>query len=295
MPQANPALHLDWDDLRLFLHIARSGTLTAAAHSLRLSQPTAGRRLRALEARIGSALFQRTSEGFRLTDEGEATLAHAEQMEEAVAAVERKLLGGARGIEGVLKLSCSDWIATRLLAAPLSRFTIAHPGVTVELIADFRLIDLARREADVALRFMPFTGNAIMQRRLTHVSYGLYAAPAYLERHGAPGQGDGAGHALVIMDSGLDQLADVQWLRRRWPAARAALRSNAREAQGIACAQGAGLAVLPSAIGDGLDLVRLPGDPPGRDIWLGYHQDMKRLRRLRLLVEHLAQQIPPRI
>src|SRR5436305_918812 len=111
-----PTLRLDWDDLKLFVEIARTGTLTAAAERLRLSQPTAGRRLRGLEEAIGAALFQRTPAGFRLTDEGEAMLVHAEQMAEEAVALQRKLIGGARGLEGVLRLSTSDWVSSRVLA-----------------------------------------------------------------------------------------------------------------------------------------------------------------------------------
>ena len=290
-------LRLSWDDLRLFLEIARAGTLTAAATRLRLSQPTAGRRLRALEDAVGAALFQRTAQGLRLTDEGEAMLAHAETMEDEAVALERKLTGGARGLEGVLRLSTSDWFASRVLAAPLADFAVSHPAITIELLADFRLFDLQRREADLVFRFTPFSGADIVQRRLLHVTYGLYASHAYLERCGDPlASDDGEGHHLVTMDSALDRLADVAWLRGRWPKARLAFRSNNRESQAIACAQGAGLAVVPRVIGDALPLVRLDGeDPPGRDIFLGYHQDLRRLRRLRALVEHLDAALPGRI
>jgi DNA-binding transcriptional LysR family regulator len=288
-------LRIDWDDLRLFLEIARGGTLTAAAARLHLTQPTAGRRLRSLEQVVGAALFQRSAEGFRLTDEGEAMLRHAEQMEEEYVALERKLLGGARGLEGTLKLSCSDWFASRVLAAPLSGFARANPGITVELISDARLFDLRRREADVVFRFIAFSDVDIVQRRFTHITYGLYASPSYLSEHGDPGSGEGAGHSLVTMDSAFARLPDAEWLRTRWPGARIAFRSNNREAQAAACASGAGLAVLPRVVGDGLDLELLEGNPPGRDIWLGYHEDMKRLRRLRMLVDHLAAHVPSEI
>jgi DNA-binding transcriptional LysR family regulator len=287
-------MRMSWDDLKLFLEIARTGTLTAASARLNLSQPTAGRRLRALEAAVGATLFQRTAAGFRLTDEGEAMLLHAEQMAEEAVALERKLAGGARGLEGVLRLSASDWVSSRILAEPLATFAIGNPGLTVEVIADARLLDLQRREADLAFRFVPFAGSDIVHRRFLHIRYGLYASRDYMDRHGDPSRSaDGSGHQLVTMDSALDRLVDVAWLRGRWPAAMISFRSNNREAQGAACAAGAGLAVLPRAIGDRLPLERLPGEePPSRDLWLGYHEDLRRLRRLRLLVEHLRAALP---
>lgn len=288
-------LRLAWDDVRLFLEIARAGTLTAAATRLKLSQPTAGRRLRALEAAIGGPLFQRTSKGFQLTDEGEAMLAHAEHMAEEATALERKLVGGARGLEGSIRVSASDWVSARILAAPVAAFTVANPGLTVEIVSDSRMVDLRHRDADLAIRFLPFVGTDIVHRRLARIRYGLYAAPDYLGRCGDPlASTDGAGHALVTLDSALDSLEDAVWLRSRWPMAGLGFRSNNREAQGIACAAGAGIAVLPRVIGDQLGIVRLGGEePPPRDLWLGYHEDLRRLRRLRLLVEHLTASLSP--
>jgi DNA-binding transcriptional LysR family regulator len=287
---------LSWDDLHLFLGIARAGTLTLAAQRLKLSQPTAGRRLRALEDELGSALFQRTSGGFLLTDEGETMLAHAERMEEEAIALERRLLGGSGALEGVLRVSSSDWFATRVLAPNLATFACAHPMITIELIADFRLLDLQRREADVVFRFVPFSGPDVVQRRLAHIRYGLYAAGSYLERCGDPLRSDdGEGHFLVTMDSAFDQVVDVSWLRSRWPQARLAIRSNSRDIQADSCLRGVGMAVLPRMIGDALPLQRLAADAPGRDIWLGYHEDLRRLRRLRSLVEHLTAHITDEI
>ncbi|QAY79759.1 LysR family transcriptional regulator [Sphingosinicella sp. BN140058] len=288
---------MNWDDLRLFLEIARAGTLTAAAERLGLSQPTAGRRLRALERDIGAALFQRSAGGFRLTDEGEAMFAHVERMEEDSIALERKLLGGARGLEGVLRLSASDWFATRILATPLAGFATANPRMTIELLTDSRLLDLGRREADLVFRFVPLGGADIVQRRFVRIAYGAYAAASYIDRCGDPAaSADGAGHRLITLDAALDQAADLAWLRGRWPRARLSFRSNNREAQGAACVHGGGIAVLPRVIGDGLPLVHLSGEaPPGRDVWIGYHQDLRRLQRLRTLVDHLTATVPREI
>ena len=285
---------LSWDDVRLFLEVARAGSLSAAAPRLGLTQPTAGRRLRALETMIGTSLFQRTPRGFLLTDEGEAMLRHAERMAEDAQALERKLLGQGRRLEGNLRVSSSDWFSNRVLAAPLADFAMAHRGVTTELIADWRVLDLERREADLVLRFRPFAGPDIVQRRFATVRYGLYAAQAYLDGHGWDRSGTGRGHRLITMDAALDGLADAQWLRGHWPDASFAVRSNSREVQASACVRGAGLAVLPRVIGDVLPLVALDAGepPPGREVWLGYHRDLKRLGRLRALVEHLVAAVP---
>lgn len=286
---------LDWDDLRLFLGIARAGTLTAAASQLRLSQPTAGRRLRSLEEVCGCALFQRTPNGFRLTDEGEAMLRHAERMEEEALALQRQFAGNDGELQGQLRLSSSDWFANLVLAPATTAFCLLHQQVTIEIVADFRLLSLDRREADLVFRFLPFDGPDIVRRRFTHIRYSLFAAAAYLEQRGIPqANSDGDGHALIGMDTQFDTLADVAWLRRHLPRARFSIRSNSREVQATACARGAGLAVLPSLLGHQLGLVPVEMDEPlpGRDIWLGYHADLKRLRRLRAFVDHLAETVP---
>lgn len=288
---------INWDDVRLFLEIAREGTLTLAARQLRLSQPTAGRRLRALEEAVGSPLFQRSASGLLLTDEGETMLLHAEHMFEEANVLERKLAGGARGLEGGVRISASDWVSSKVLAAPLGSLAAEHPGLTIELVADSKMLDLQRRETDLAFRFSRFSGADIVQRRLVTINYGLYASQAYLNRCGDPtGSETGMGHQLISMNFALERQPDVTWLRARWVDAGLAFRSNSREAQAMACVAGAGIAVLPKVIGDKLDLVGLGSDaPPSRELWLGYHEDLRRLRRLRVLIEHLTAHLPAEI
>ena len=285
---------LDWDDLRLFLAIARSGTLTAAASQLDLSQPTAGRRLRQLEEACGCVLFQRSASGFRLTDEGSAMLRHAERMAEEALAIERELMGQDTSVRGQLRVSAPDWFAHLVLAPAIARFSLRHPGVTIELVADFRMLSLDRREADLVFRFRPSDAPDVVQRRLTHVRYDLFASSGYLAARGHPNEAlDGEGHAIIGMDSQFDTLADVAWLHTRFPKAQLVIRSNSREAQGIACAHDAGLAVLPSVLGRHYGLVRIDtGDTlPSRGLWLCYHTDLRRLRRLRVFLDFLDEVI----
>jgi DNA-binding transcriptional LysR family regulator len=221
---------MEWSDLKVFLAIARAGTLGAAARALGQTQPTMGRRLRALEQAVGQALIQRTSDGFVLTAEGAAVLAHAERVEEEAIAFERRLAGQAGTLEGMLRISASDWFGARVLAPILADFIRVHPGIVVELVTDARLFSLARREADLVVRIRPFDEPEVVQRRLTHVPYALYAAA------GTPVPGDGAGCALVTMDTAFETMPDVGWLTRMLPQARIAFRSNNREVQARACA-----------------------------------------------------------
>lgn len=275
---------MEWSDLRLFLAIARTGTLGAAARSLGSTQPTMGRRLRALEAALGHALFQRTSAGLVLTDEGTTLLGHAERMEEEALAIERRLAAQAQQLDGLLRITASDWFATHVLTPVLAEFAHRHPQVQVELISDARFLNLSRREADLAFRIRPFDDADVVSRKLLHMRYGVY------QRRGgkAPRSGDGRGRHLIALDAGFTGTPDDAWLQTMLPKARIVFRSNSRDVQARMCALGVGLAVLPLPLGDphpALERLDLGAEPPGRDTWLGYHRDLRRLPRLRALLD----------
>jgi len=281
---------MEWSDLRIFLAIAREGTLGGAARKLGQTQPTMGRRLRALESAVGHALFQRTADGFVLTDEGNSVLAHAERMEEEALAVERQLAGQDAQLEGQLRLSSSDWFGAHILAPVLAEFGRLQPKVCVELLTDARFYSLARREADLVFRMAPVDEPEVVSRRLLHIPYGLYGAAD----GEAPRTGDGSGARLITMDLALSEMPDAVWLTRKLPKAAVAFRSNNREVQARLCAEGAGLAVLPRALGDntaGIVRIELGEAPPGRDTHVGYHRDLRRLTRLRALLDLLIDRL----
>lgn len=281
-----PSAPLEWSDLPVFLAIAREGTLGAAARRLGQSQPTMGRRLRALEEATGSALFQRTADGFVLTDEGVLMLRHAERMETEAQALSRELAGSEQRLEGMLRVTCSDWFGRVVLAPMLAAFHLRHPGVVVETLTDPRVYSLARREADLVLRIAPFDEPEVIARRLMTVPYAIYAPEGY-----GP-LGDEV--PVVVMDTGFGGMPDVGWLMEGLPGARIVGRSNSREMQAQLCALGTGLAVLPKPLGaatPGLVEVNLGSAPPTRDTWLGYHRDLRRLPRLRALVDLIVESV----
>jgi DNA-binding transcriptional LysR family regulator len=275
---------MDWSDLRIFLAVAREGTLGAAARKLGQSQPTMGRRLRALEEDLGQVLFQRTPDGFVLTDEGSVVLAHAERMEEEALALHRRLGSQDQHLEGMLRISSSEWFGARVLSPVLAEFSRRHPRTEIELLTDARLYSLPRREADLVFRIVPFEEPEVVSRRLMTTEYGVYLK-AGLAR---PLADDGTGTPLITMDTALSGMPDAIWLKRVLPNAHVGSRSNNREVQGRLCAEGVGVAVLPRLLGDslaGVERIDLGEEPPRRDTYLGYHRDMRRLARLRALVD----------
>ena len=280
----------DWSDLRIFLAIARAGTLGKAARLLGLTQPTMGRRLRALEQAIGQTLYQRTQEGFILTDEGRLVLEHAERMETEILAVNRKLAGHKKQLEGLLRITSSEWFGTYLLSPVLAEFGLRHPAVTLELLTDARIYNLVRREADLAFRFTRFETPDIISRRLMRIPYALYGTRS---PKGAT-LGDGSGVRLIIMDTAFTGMPDSQWVQKALPKAQVAFRSNNREVQAHLCSLGAGLAVLPRPLGDitpGITALDIGQPPPGRDIFVGYHRDLRSLPRMRALLDLILERL----
>lgn len=278
---------MEWSDVRLFLAIARAGTLGAAGRAVGQSQPTMGRRLRVLEAAVGHRLFQRTPAGFVLTDEGAAMLGHAERIEEEMLAIGRELAGQAQQLEGSLRITASEWFAGTMLAPVLAAFVRRHPRVTIELLADARFLNLSRRDADLAFRIRPFDDVGVVSRKLVHVPYAAYV------RRGLPHPtaGDGADAGLILLETGFAGIPDDSWLPGILPAARVVFRSNSRDVQARMCERGLGVAVLPIPLADRsseLERVDLGEAAPGRDTWIGYHRDLRQLARLRALVDHVV-------
>ncbi len=283
---------MDWDDIKVFLAVARAGSLGGAARALGQSQPTMGRRLKAFEESLGTPLFQRSAAGFVLTDLGEEVLTHAERMEDEALGFARRLAGLGDEPQGLIRVSSSDWFGLHVLAPVFAEFRQRHAGVCVELITDSRLFSLARREAEMVFRIRPFEGAEVVQRRLMTLDYALYGAPGQT----APNWGDGQGLSLVTMDSAFAEMPDVQWLQRVLPNAQVAMRSNNREVQAALCAAGCGWCVLPRRLGDahpGLQRADPIDAPPSRDVYVGYHRDLRRLGRLQKLLAHVVDRLAP--
>ncbi|NMH65630.1 LysR family transcriptional regulator [Shewanella salipaludis] len=279
---------MNWNDVRFFLEVARAGTLSGAAKVLGASQPTVGRRIQSLEKAIGQRLFQRSSEGFWLTDEGLMMLGFAQRMESETLALSRSLQGQDQELSGSIKVSSSDWFGSHVLSPMFTEFLALHPKLMIELVTDSRPFNLNRREADLAFRILPFEDPDIVQRKVLTMKYGVYAAAALDWQE----VGTGAGMQLITMDSQFGSMPDVLWLKQHFPDARVIFTSNNRIAQAQVCSLGKGLAVLPELLGDhypGLKRVEVGEHLPSRDVWMGYHQDFRHLLRLRALITFITE------
>ena len=177
---------LDWDDLKVFLHAARGGSLGSAAKRLRVDQSTVSRRIAHLECTLGIALFERLPSGLRVNEAGERLLCHAERIESAVIAMREDVQGGSSRMAGRVRLATMEGIASLYLALRFSRLRRQHPNLTVELLTSPQTVSVNRREADLFLSFFQPTGQGMVSERLGCFKLGLYASQDYLDQNGMP-------------------------------------------------------------------------------------------------------------
>lgn len=284
-----------WDDLEVFLAVAREGTLARAAQKLAIDASTVQRRVGKLEASLRTRLFDRSQRGYALTSTGEELLGHVLGIEREVLSLGRRIGGRDESLDGTVRVATVDDIAIHVLSPLLREFHDRHPmvSVTVDVHADFR--DLSRREADVALRFgtKPRIGD-LVAKHLCRVDMGLYASGAYLRRAGRPSRLEDLGaHAIVMGNEQFARLPMEQLLERHAPG-RAAFRGNSMLVRMAAIRDGIGIGLLPCFLGEGVRaLQRIDLERPELygDLWLLVHVDLRTNARVRAFVDFIHTEI----
>jgi DNA-binding transcriptional LysR family regulator len=254
----------DWDDLRYFLAVARHHGTLAAGRALKVNQSTVQRRLTELERRIGRPLVKRQSTGYRLTELGREMVAHAERVEQAVLGFEQHLDASKREAVGVIRVTCPEPLVYRITQSGLlDRFHARHPGLRVEFVMSDKYLDLAKGDADVALRSGDTDGD-LVGRKIADSIWAVYASRRYIERHGKPERiEDLEQHALVGLDETMAKHRAAKWLGQVAPNGKIVARNNSILGLLYAVKSGVGVAPLPTAIADAEDdLVRVLGPIP---------------------------------
>lgn len=294
-----------WDDLRLFLEVARQGSIAQAADRLGVHQTTVSRHIKALEAAAESQLFDRAHGGYILSSSGERLFAVCAQIEALVFEAQGVLGGPQAPFAGVVRFATEAPLMP-LLSDHLGGFCRQHPGVEVELLLDEREPRVAYKQADLALRLgrdpSAYSAVELETQRLSGLGFALYASGAYLARHlgdGSPtaplAQGSLKGHELIVGYEGLSGLASERWLRHLSDGARVALRSNSLTGHLEAARQGLGIVALPCfMVSDAPELVRLSATQldPQSALWLVLPADPRHMtvnRASRALAEFLTQ------
>ena len=276
---------MDWDNLRYFLELARSGTLAAAARRAGVEHTTVARRIQALEKQMGAALFAREAGGHRLTEAGRQLLPAVEAMETAVLGVERAAPAKAgAGPSGLVRVGATEGFGTLILAPHLARLTQKHPHLSIDLLALPRMLHLSRREADIVISLERPTRGSVIVSRLSDYSLYLYGQREYLARKPLVAtREDLRHHAFVSYVDDLLFTKELQFLDQLNPPERFALRSTSITAQYEAVRAGAGLAVLPAFLADRDPILSrvLPGEAEfTRTFWMSMPAEAKQLARV---------------
>ena len=282
---------LDWDDLRFFLTVANAGSVRAASNELKVSHSTVGRRIEQLEENIGTKLFNRTPDGYQITEAGQNILESAKKMDEEVNNIRRTVVGGDAKLEGPIVVTLPDIAAIHMYMEDFATFQQMYPKISLEIRTSYEVLDLSRREADVAIRMISNQSSPpdyLIGRKLGAVHQAAYAHRDYL-----------ADNDLGDPDCGLSWLGWGDNMR---------MHELIREGnypvfpfRGVfpnvltqlsACQHQMGIALLPCMIGDmDTELVRVP---PGSsissyDVWLLSHPDLRDTARIRVFREFIAE------
>lgn len=279
-----------WDDLRVFVHVARAGTMTAAARSLGISQPTVGRRLEALQAVLGE-LLTRDGGQLTLTKLGREVLPHAEAAEANVRALVRC---AERPNDEDIHLSTTLGLATHFVAPMLPRLTAAA-GARLAVRMGIEKADVMRREADVVLRIGQPGDDRLVGSRVGTMGSGLYAAESYLAEHGTPTSLDSLSvHAIVESEGSIERLVQVEALRRWTREAEVRLSADNVSFQVAAVERGAGIAALPCFMVDesrGVRRILAEEFDVGIDIWLLANPNLRGRPGVRKLLDALREEL----
>jgi DNA-binding transcriptional LysR family regulator len=286
---------VDWNHLRTLLAIADHGSYTAAAGHLRLTQPTVGRHIAALEAELGVVLVERSARGVVLTDAAHALIGPAREMAEGAEKVARIASGHSVALEGVVTISASEVFAAYLLPPVIAAVRARAPGIHVDLVATSRLSDLRRREADLALRHVRPDDDELIATRLPDGRAYWYGTAAYLDAIGHPDVGSNLdGVALLGWDRTPALAEHLAAIGLRIEAHHTPVVCNDQLVQWAFARAGLGLAVMDARIGDAdPTMVRafpsLPAIPV--PMWLAAHREVRTSRRVRVVFDALHERL----
>lgn len=271
-------------DLPLILALARERTLAGAAENLGVDLSTVFRRLNALEARLRVRLFERSTRGYQLTSAGERAASAAERVETELLTLDRDISGRDQQLSGVLRITASETLSHAVLPRLFAAFHARHPRIRLVLTIDNRMLDLSRREADVALRVQRPTDPSLFGRRLTAIAWAFYGpaeAGANLRRDGK--SYNFSRHEVIGWDEPASIVAS-EWIAIHVPAERIAYRCNSLVNQLMAVRAGVGISLLPCYLADrdpGVRRISAVLPDLSSELWIVTHQDLRHTARIR--------------
>ncbi len=284
---------MNWDDVRIFLAVARSGQILAAARRLELNHATVGRRVSALETALQCKLLVRRTNGCDLTREGEAFMQAAERMEAEMLAARAEVGMTDSEVTGTVRIGATDGFGVAFLAPRLGQLTKRYPGLKIQLVPVPQSFSLSRREADIVVTVDRPQAGRLITRKLVDYALCLYASKDYLAHHGTPASPDAlASHRLIGYVEDLvisPQLHYRSAFAQDWESD---FEISSVLGQVEAVKAGAGIGILHTFLArPHADLVQvLPDLQADRTYWIVYHENLRNVRRIKTVVEYVAQQ-----
>jgi DNA-binding transcriptional LysR family regulator len=290
---------IGWELYRSFLAVLNEGSLSGAARSLGVAQPTVGRHVASLEKSLNLALFTRSQIGLMPTEAALSLRIYAESMHSTVAALKRAAASQGTGVRGTVRITASDVIGVEVLPPIIARLRDQHPDLAVELALTDRMQDLLRREADIAVRMVRPQQELLVARRLGQVEVGLYAHQRYVARHGAPRNiADLAKHSLIGFDQPTAFIRSAGKAFSPWRREAFAMRTDNNLAQLALIRSGAGIGVCQAAIARRDDsMVRILSKQFSLplEIWITMHEDLRNSPRCRVTFDALVKGLQPHV
>lgn len=294
------SIRFDWNQVRAFLATAEEGSLSAAAKALDLTQPTLGRQVTALEANLGVDLFERVGRNLHLTEAGRALLVHVQAMGEAAHRVSLVAAGQKGEVAGDVRLSASDGFCSSLLPELMGGLRALAPDIRLEIIAENRISDLMRREADIAIRHVAPTEPELIGRRLKDGKARLCAAATWVQENGRPDSLEALAETPFIgMDSPERMIAQLQQLGVKLPGLNVPIHCSNASVVWEMVKAGHGVTLMSEAIASrtpGIELLEVPGLPVIEfPVWLITHREIRTARRIRVVFDYFAEAINGRL
>lgn len=284
-----------WDDVRLYLALMHEGSLTHAATTVGVDVSTLSRRLSGLEHSLGTVLFIRSREGVQPTPAAQELLPDAELAAEAMGRIQQLAAGFEAAPEGTVRLTVPPTLAEGFVIPLLPKLLRLHPLLKLEILSEIAVMDLTRREADLALRIVRPTRGDLVFVKLFDLPYGLYASRALAAKVAQRRTLEGA--SFVTWSADFSRVGSAQWVQQFASSSRVVMTANSMSAQIAAAQSGLGVAVLPVALGDrapGLVRVdrlslKVPGlqKLPSEELWLVGHSALRHVPRVRAVWEFL--------
>jgi DNA-binding transcriptional LysR family regulator len=280
--------HINWDNLRYVLMVANKGSIAAAARELEVNRSTVLRRINLFQENLNCRIFERGETGYVLTLEAEKMISAAREVEDTLFTMQRQIAGHELKLEGVLRVTTTDSFMLSVLGPHLATFRQIHPHIVVDLLVTNSILDLNRRDADVAIRPTRHPDSSLVSRRLCDVEFGVYASASYLESYQPSNIIDG--RWIGFIDS-LRATPIGNWFVETIAVSNICVRCDSFVAVRVVAESGIGLALLPTFLGDASEKLTRIGfstEELTTGLWILTHPDLVRSARVHAFIDHFS-------